>query len=122
MEAIKHMTQKLYTCPVCGIETKDLSDHVARYTGTLSHEALAAARAEQKGYFEEPSPLGDRDTRGDAISDYAENIEDDLAGLRDAIANGDVEAARKRFKEIKGWVDAIDDNLCERDENGQRVD
>lgn len=122
MEAIKHMTQKLYTCPVCGIETKDLSDHVARYTGTLSHEALAAARAEQKGYFEEPSPLGDRETRGESIVDYANNVEDSLASLKDTVANGDVEGARKHFKEVKDWVDAIDDNLCERAENGQRVD
>lgn len=31
-------------------------------------------------------------------------------------------AAREAFAEIKGWVDSIDDDLCERDADGNRKD
>lgn len=73
-------------------------------------------------FFDEASPLGDRDTRREAINDYASNAEDELSMLKYAVVDNDLARARKKLEELKGWIDAIDDNLCERDENGARRD
>lgn len=73
-----------------------------------------------KEFFDAPSPLGDRDTRREAISDYASNIEDELIFLKDTVAANDLAKARGHLEELRGWLDAIDDNLCAREEDGSR--
>lgn len=75
-----------------------------------------------KEFFDAPSPLNDRDNRRDALNDYSSNMEDEISSLRDAVGSDDLEKARKHFEEMKGWLDAIDDNLCEREEDGSRKD
>jgi hypothetical protein len=37
-----------------------------------------------------------------------------------AVKANDVTEARERFGEMRAWMDAIDDNLCERDADGTR--
>jgi hypothetical protein len=75
-----------------------------------------------KEFFDAPSPLGDRETRREAINDYADNIEVEIANLKDAVETDDLESVRRRFAEAKAWFDALDDNICERDEDGSRKD
>jgi HPt (histidine-containing phosphotransfer) domain-containing protein len=75
-----------------------------------------------KDFFDAPSPLNDRDTRREAIDDYADNIQMQCDDLKAALRQDDPKAVRRAFEEIQGWLDAVDDNLCERDEDGNRKD
>lgn len=75
-----------------------------------------------KEFLDAPSPLGDRETRREAIEDYANNCESEIDDIKIAIARDDLSGARKHFEELKQWVDALNDNLCGRDENGSRKD
>jgi len=71
-----------------------------------------------KDFFNDKSPVGDRDTRREAIIDYASNIESEISSLKIAVEENDLARARERFEELKGWIDAIDNNLCEREDDG----
>lgn len=74
-------------------------------------------------FFDAPSPLNDRPTRREALDDYCSNLEDEVAKLTAAVSSNDARRARRAFLEIKGWLDAIDDNLCRRDpDTGERFD
>lgn len=73
-------------------------------------------------FFDAPSPVGDRKTRREAIEDYASDLEDEAQALAHAVRRNDLTTARERFGELRAYLDAIDDNLCERDANGARVE
>lgn len=73
-------------------------------------------------FFDEPSPLKDRDTRREAICDYTGSLTEQMNDMLTAVEAGDVTEARRCFGEAKAWMDAIDDNLCERNEDGSRKD
>ncbi len=73
-----------------------------------------------KEFFDASSPLNDRDSRREALCDYVSDAEDALSSLRDAIGEDDLAKARLCFENVKGWIDALDDNICEREEDGSR--
>ena len=77
--------------------------------------------ADDKQFFDDESPLGGR-PRHDSIQDAIRWADEALGDLGRAVDDRDLEEARKAFKEIKGWVDALDDDLCERNEDGTRKD
>jgi hypothetical protein len=62
-------------------------------------------------FLDASSPTGDRDSRREAIVDYASSLEDQAVTLKVCIAQNNLVGARKAFQELQGWLEAIGDNL-----------
>lgn len=74
---------------------------------------------DDKAFFNAQSPLGGRprrDSLGDACG-FADSALDDLLY---AVKANELQGARDAFEELKGWIDAIDDDLCARNADGSR--
>lgn len=73
-------------------------------------------------FFDEKSPVTGRPRR-DSIADTLDGIDDLATRLRAAVDNDNLALARQHFANIKQTVEErLDDDLCERDEDGFRVD
>ena len=77
-------------------------------------------------FFEEPSPLNESRERGDNIRENVELLEEELYTIEQAtrIEGGrfTLANARKALVEARDLLNAIDDDLCERNEDGSRKD
>jgi len=85
--------------------------------GNAKCDRCAGSGAE---FFDVPSPLDERETRREAIKDYAENVSIEADCLADAARDGDLVRLRTHWEELRDWMEALDDNVCKRDENGDR--
>lgn len=72
-------------------------------------------------FFDAPSPVGDRATRREAITDYVGNIESEIYYLKEAVADNDERNAREHLESLRRWVVAITENFDEKNTPGPDV-
>lgn len=71
-------------------------------------------------FFDEKSPLGKRVPRRESIDDSADAAISAAEDIMRAVKEDDLAIARDAFEQLKMAVDAIEDDLVERDVNGTR--
>ncbi len=78
-------------------------------------------------FFEEPSQLDKRCTRGDNVRSVIDMLNEELYKIEQATrpapeSRHTLDHARKALVEARRLLDEIDDEICERDEHGSRKD